>query len=63
MIVLQVWDLSDPGGRGYLEKTGFFVALKMISLVQNGQEPNISKLTAESPQPNLVSLGYITDLD
>ena len=29
----------------------------MISLVQNGQEPNISKLTAESPQPNLVSLG------
>ena len=50
----QVWDMSDPTGRGYLEKPGFFVALKLIALVQSGQEMSISKLTAEAPQPNLV---------
>ena len=46
--------MSDPTGRGYLEKPGFFVALKLIALVQSGQEMSISKLTAEAPQPNLV---------
>ena len=47
--------MSDPTGRGYLEKPGFFVALKLIALVQSGQEMSISKLTAEAPQPNLVT--------
>lgn len=46
--------MSDPTGKGYLEKTGFFVALKLISLAQNGQDPAVSKLTLDAPQPNLV---------
>jgi len=36
------------------------VALKLISLAQSGQEVAIAKLTAETPQPNLVSLPVFT---
>ncbi|WAR23748.1 EP15R-like protein [Mya arenaria] len=50
-----IWDMSDPTGKGYLEKQGFFVALKLISLVQSGQELNIAKITSETPQPNLAN--------
>ncbi|KAK7503998.1 hypothetical protein BaRGS_00004730 [Batillaria attramentaria] len=52
-VLSQIWDMSDPTGRGYLEKPGFYVALKLISLVQNGQDLNMSKITSETPQPNL----------
>nr|KAG5711748.1 hypothetical protein BaRGS_023512 [Batillaria attramentaria] len=54
-VLSQIWDMSDPTGRGYLEKPGFYVALKLISLVQNGQDLNMSKITSETPQPNLPS--------
>jgi epidermal growth factor receptor substrate 15 len=54
LILLQVWDMSDLTGKGYLEKPGFYVALKLIALAQAGQEMNVSKLTVEAPQPNLV---------
>ena len=36
------------------------MALKLISLAQSGQEVAIAKLTAETPQPNLVSLPVFT---
>lgn len=49
----QIWDLSDPSGKGYLEKTGFYVALKLVALAQNNIELNISKLTEMTPAPNL----------
>ncbi|XP_046331080.2 epidermal growth factor receptor substrate 15-like 1 isoform X1 [Haliotis rufescens] len=52
-ILSQVWDLSDPTGKGYLEKSGFFIALKLIALVQNGQDLSISKITVDTPPPNL----------
>ena len=58
-VATQVWDMSDPTGRGYLEKPGFFVALKLIALAQSGQEMNVSKLTTEAPQPNLVQSGVL----
>ncbi|KAH9498476.1 hypothetical protein Btru_007610 [Bulinus truncatus] len=53
IILSQIWDMSDPMGKGYLEKTGFFVALKLISLVQSKQELNITKLLVETPPPEL----------
>jgi len=34
----KVWDLSDPDGRGYLDKTGVFVACKLVALSQSGRE-------------------------
>lgn len=53
LLLSQIWDLSDPTGKGYLEKPGFYVALKLVALAQNNQELNLSNLTNEAPQPNL----------
>jgi len=50
-----VWDLSDPAGKGYLNKGGFFVALKLVSLAQTGKEVNMVNITAEVPPPKMVS--------
>ncbi|XP_053394961.1 epidermal growth factor receptor substrate 15-like 1 isoform X3 [Mercenaria mercenaria] len=52
-VLSQIWDMSDPHGKGYLEKNGFFVALKLIALAQSGQDPSPAKLTVDAPQPNL----------
>ncbi|XP_070194769.1 epidermal growth factor receptor substrate 15-like 1 isoform X2 [Littorina saxatilis] len=53
VVLSKIWDMSDPTGRGYLEKPGFFVALKLIALAQASQDLNIGKLTMDTPQPNL----------
>ncbi|KAK3879203.1 hypothetical protein Pcinc_016198 [Petrolisthes cinctipes] len=52
-ILSKIWDISDPGGKGYLDKTGFFVALKMVSLVQNGKEPSLANVIMATPPPNM----------
>ncbi|XP_062582033.1 epidermal growth factor receptor substrate 15-like 1, partial [Saccostrea cucullata] len=52
-VLSKIWDLSDPSGKGYLEKTGFYVALKLVALEQNKIELSISKLTEMTPAPNL----------
>ncbi|CAC5399125.1 EPS15 [Mytilus coruscus] len=49
----QIWDLSDPTGKGYLEKPGFYVALKMVALSQSNQDLNLQNLIIEAPQPNV----------
>lgn len=51
--------MSDPMGKGYLEKTGFFVALKLIALAQSKQEMTIVRLTVETPPPDLVGVTLI----
>lgn len=51
--------MSDPTGRGYLEKPGFYVALKLIALTQNSQELNVTKITTEAPPPNLVIIPLV----
>ena len=33
-MLLQIWDYSDPDGKGSLDKRGFFVACKFVALVQ-----------------------------
>jgi hypothetical protein len=48
--------LSDPTGKGYLEKPGFYVALKMVALSQSNQDLNSNSLTTDAPPPNLVCL-------
>ncbi|XP_060083645.1 uncharacterized protein LOC132562884 [Ylistrum balloti] len=52
-VLSQIWDLSDPTGKGYLEKVGFFSAIKFVSMAQNNSELNTSNLTADIPAPNL----------
>lgn len=56
VILSKIWDLSDPGGRGCLDKTGMFVALKLVALVQNGKDLNISNINMDVPPPKLVSI-------
>lgn len=48
----QIWDLSDPNGAGYLDKTGFFVAMKLVALAQNlGMDMNMANILTETPNP------------
>lgn len=48
---LQVWDASDAGGKGFLDKPGFFVALKLVSLAQLGENSNVKNLRMETNAP------------
>lgn len=48
---LQIWDLSDPTGRGFLDKPGMFVALKLVALAQAGNDINMSNIFLESQNP------------
>ncbi|XP_063700668.1 epidermal growth factor receptor substrate 15-like 1 isoform X2 [Culicoides brevitarsis] len=44
VVLSRVWDLSDPNGNGYLDKTGFYTALKLVSLAQSGEQMKITNL-------------------
>lgn len=46
-----MWDLSDPNAKGYLDKPGFFVALKLVSLAQFGENANVKNLRMETNAP------------
>ncbi|XP_042205854.1 epidermal growth factor receptor substrate 15-like 1 isoform X2 [Homarus americanus] len=52
-ILSRIWDLSDPGGKGYLDKSGLFVALKMVALVQSGKEPSVGNIHLPTAPPNM----------
>lgn len=51
VVLSRIWDLSDPSGRGFLSKEGFFVALKLIGLAQTGSEMNMKNIYAELQKP------------
>ncbi|XP_056646712.1 epidermal growth factor receptor substrate 15-like 1 isoform X3 [Diorhabda sublineata] len=53
VILSKIWDMSDPGGRGCLDKTGIFIALKLVALVQNGHDLNISNINMDIPPPKM----------
>lgn len=53
VILSRIWDLSDPGGRGSLDKSGMFVALKLVALVQNGRDLSTNNLTEDVPPPKM----------
>ncbi|KAH6941403.1 hypothetical protein HPB50_017904 [Hyalomma asiaticum] len=59
----QIWDLSDAGGKGFLDKRGFFVALKLVALVQNGKQPLLANLTLPAPPPNMAEQVRSTNID
>jgi len=43
--------LSDPNGKGYLDKSGLFVGLKLVSLAQAGENISIKNLLLETNAP------------
>ena len=53
---IQIWDLADEDGRGYLDKTGLFVACKLVSLSQANRELRIESIMDETPAPNFGDL-------
>ncbi|XP_055374654.1 uncharacterized protein DDB_G0283357 isoform X2 [Condylostylus longicornis] len=51
VVLSRIWDLSDPNAKGYLDKPGFFVALKLVSLAQCGQVIKMSNIFFETENP------------
>lgn len=47
----KIWDLADPDGKGYLDKQGFYVALRLVACAQSGQEVSLSSLSLTIPPP------------
>lgn len=54
-ILSKIWDLSDPQSRGCLDKSGFFVALKLCAIVQQGHELNLVNIGVDTPPPKMAS--------
>lgn len=52
-ILHTIWDLSDQGSKGYLDKKGFYIALKLISLAQNGHEVSLNSLSIPTSPPRM----------
>lgn len=55
-VLSKIWDLSDPQGKGFLDKQGFFVALKLIALQQNGKELTLTNMSLDVPPPQMQTL-------
>ena len=51
VMLSRVWDLSDPQGKGYLDKTGVFVGLKLITLAQAGEKLDVKNLRMDTNAP------------
>ncbi|XP_052498598.1 epidermal growth factor receptor substrate 15-like 1 isoform X6 [Budorcas taxicolor] len=51
IILGKIWDLADPEGKGYLDKQGFYVALRLVACAQSGHEVALSNLNLNTPPP------------
>ncbi|XP_066915132.1 epidermal growth factor receptor substrate 15-like 1 [Clytia hemisphaerica] len=49
----SIWEQADAGSKGFLDKQGFYVALKLISLAQSNQECHVKNLGLPAPPPNM----------
>ncbi|XP_058274491.1 epidermal growth factor receptor substrate 15-like 1 isoform X2 [Hemibagrus wyckioides] len=49
----KIWDLSDRDGKGYLDKRGFFIALRLVASAQSGGDVSLTCLnqTMSIPAP------------
>lgn len=51
VVLSRIWDLSDPTGRGFLDRQGLFVALKLVALAQAGNDINMGNINLETSNP------------
>ena len=54
-LLKEIWELSDPTGKGYLDRKAFYYALKFIALAQSSQPVKIENLNISTQAPKLVS--------
>ncbi|XP_058655619.1 epidermal growth factor receptor substrate 15-like 1 isoform X2 [Onychostoma macrolepis] len=47
----QIWDLSDPERKGYLDKKGFFTALRLVASAQGGSDVSLNSLSQNISAP------------
>ena len=45
MVDFQIWQQADTESKGHLTQKGFFTALKLIALAQNGKPANVAQLS------------------
>ncbi|XP_058615423.1 epidermal growth factor receptor substrate 15-like 1 isoform X6 [Onychostoma macrolepis] len=53
----KIWDLADPDGKGFLDKQGFYVALRLVACAQSGHDISISSLNLPVPAPKFKDHG------
>ena len=50
--ISKIWEMSDPQGKGFLDKQGLFVACKLVALVQCEQPLTVDNARVECKAPN-----------
>lgn len=63
VVLSRIWDLSDPTGKGYLDKPGIFVALKLVSLAQAGHDINMRNIYMDTNAPKVVNIYFCRRID
>ncbi|XP_061456598.1 epidermal growth factor receptor substrate 15-like 1 isoform X2 [Rhineura floridana] len=51
IILGKIWDLADPEGKGFLDKQGFFIALKLVACAQSSHDVALANLSLTLPPP------------
>lgn len=52
----KIWDLADSERKGYLDKRGFFIALRLVASAQGGNEISLSNLNRTLSAPKFRDL-------
>ncbi|XP_053157376.1 epidermal growth factor receptor substrate 15-like 1 isoform X2 [Hemicordylus capensis] len=47
----KIWDLADPEGKGFLDKQGFFLALRLVACAQSGHDLSLGSGSLALPHP------------
>jgi epidermal growth factor receptor substrate 15 len=56
IILSKIWDIADPNSRGFLDKPGMFVALKLCALAQQGHQLSINNIYLDVLPPKMVRI-------